>query len=263
MNIHHPIRQTSLRRLLFLPAFLLAVGSTALAQTFAETQLKHERVKTTFSEKDSILRKLCKEKDLPYPPSAIFLRVFKKDTLIELWSFSPKLKKYALLKYYSICSSSGVLGPKRQEGDLQVPEGFYYITTFNPNSSFYLSLGIDYPNASDRILGTKAKLGNAIMIHGNCVTIGCIPITNDCIKEVYWLAVLARSNGQKEIPVHILPMRLDNDGMQYLTTTFPKDTSKINFWKGLQRGYRFFDSTHTLPQIRVGKKGEYRLTSSK
>lgn len=103
---------------------------------------------------------------------------------------------FRLIKDYQICSLSGELGPKRQQGDLQVPEGFYWIDRFNPASNFYLSLGINYPNQFDRILGKSGELGGDIFIHGGCVTIGCIPITDDKIKELYLIAVEAKSNGQ-------------------------------------------------------------------
>jgi len=85
---------------------------------------------------------------------------------------------YTLVKNYPICATSGLLSPKRRFGDEQVPEGF------NPQSNFQLSLHVSYPNAADRISGSKQNLGD-IFLDGNCVTIGCIPITDDEIKEVY------------------------------------------------------------------------------
>jgi murein L,D-transpeptidase YafK len=57
---------------------------------------------------------------------------------------------------------------------------------FNPQSNFYLSLHVSYPNAADRVLGSKQNLGGDIFLHGNCVTTGCILITDGGIKEVYW-----------------------------------------------------------------------------
>lgn len=112
---------------------------------------------------------------------------------------------------YPFCASSGILGPKRKEGDRQIPEGIYYINHFNPVSNFHLSLGINYPNPSDKILSDPAQPGESFYIHGNCVTIGCIPISDDKIKELYILAVEAYNNGQVKIPVHIFPDRLPNE----------------------------------------------------
>lgn len=83
---------------------------------------------------------------------------------------------------------------------MQVPECFYNIEIFNPASSYYLSLGINYPNLSDKIKGEKSKLGGDIFIHGSTVTIGCILITDDKIKEVYIYSIYAKENGQNKIP---------------------------------------------------------------
>ena len=116
-----------------------------------------------------------------------------------------------------------IWGPKRREGDLQIPEGFYYIDRFNPKSNFYLSLGINYPNQSDRVLGKRGNLGGDIHSYTAAgVTIGCVPITDEYIKEVYWLAVQAKSNGHAKIPVHIFPTELDDQTMGRLKTHFSK-----------------------------------------
>jgi hypothetical protein len=64
-------------------------------------------------------------------------------------------RPYSLVKTYPICATSGRVGPKRRFGDEQVPEGFYELDWFNPQSNFYLSLHVSYPNKSDRILGSR------------------------------------------------------------------------------------------------------------
>lgn len=84
---------------------------------------------------------------------------------------------YKKLITYKICAKSGHLGPKRRQGDRQVPEGFYHINHFNPNSNYHLSLMINYPNASDKIKSQAPNPGGNICIHGSCVTIGCLPMT--------------------------------------------------------------------------------------
>ena len=102
---------------------------------------------------------------------------------MEVWIKEASKDYYVLLNTYDFCTTSGTLGPKRKEGDLQIPEGIYTINHFNPQSNFYLSLGINYPNASDKILSDPVHPGGDIYLHGNCVTIGCIPLTDDKIKE--------------------------------------------------------------------------------
>ena len=94
----------------------------------------------------------------------IYLRAFKDEKKIELWAKNFTDSKYKLIKVYKICRTSGDLGPKREQGDRQIPEGFYHINRFNPYSNFLLSLGLNYPNKSDRILGEKGNLGNDIFI---------------------------------------------------------------------------------------------------
>jgi len=167
--------------------------------------MKAPKVAVAYKEKwPEIKRKLC-NMHIDTAAFRIFIRGFKSEKKLELWVSSKTNPVYQLYDVYPICASSGQPGPKRREGDGQVPEGFYSISVFNPYSNYYISLGINYPNQSDRILGDKNALGGAIMIHGNCVTIGCIPLTDDKIKEVYVLAVEAKNSGQLEIPVHLFP----------------------------------------------------------
>lgn len=229
-------------------------------QNFASKQRRSPRVQTAFEEKDGPLRSLFADQRMPYPPQKLFIRVFKKEKVLEVWAFSTSDAIFKLVKYYPICRTSGNLGPKRHEGDLQIPEGFYYIDRFNPKSNFYLSLGINYPNRSDRILGKKGELGGDIFIHGGCVTVGCVPITDEYIKEVYWLAVQAKSNGHSKIPVHIFPTELDDRAMERLKTTFPNDDALINFWKNLKIGYNWFEKSRKLPKISVNRQGVYQFS---
>ena len=78
--------------------------------------------------------------------SPILIRIFKEESELEVWK-QQRDGRYALLKTYEICKWSGELGPKIKEGDRQAPEGFYTITPaqMNPNSSYYLSFNIGYP----------------------------------------------------------------------------------------------------------------------
>jgi murein L,D-transpeptidase YafK len=124
-------------------------------------------------------------------------------------------------------------------------------------SNFYLSLGINYPNASDRILSDSKTPGSSIYIHGNCVTIGCIPLTDDKIKELYLLAVEARNNGQEKIPVHIFPTRLSVTELNELKATFPINT--IAFWDNLRLVYDDFEKSKALRPVSVSQSGEYTL----
>ena len=146
------------------------------------------------------------------------------------------------------------MGPKRKEGDRQIPEGIYFIDRFNPHSKFHLSLGINYPNKADRVHADPNAPGSDIFIHGGCETIGCIPITNSKIEELYALANRARQLSQSKIPVHIFPARFSNEFYYEQVGTEHKP-----FWQSLYPIYKSFERTHQLPIITINDMGEYEL----
>jgi murein L,D-transpeptidase YafK len=225
---------------------------------FKSEQLKNTRVRNAYESKEKEIHDLLKKNDILMESMEIYIRAFKKERIIELWVRNKK-SKFILLKNYPFCSSSGNLGPKRKAGDNQIPEGFYFINRFNPNSNFYLSLRINYPNNSDRIVSKNKNTGGDIFIHGNCVTIGCIPITDDKIKELYIYAIEAKNNGQENIPVHIFPAKLNDEGIKILTDQYKSEKDLISFWENLKLGYDFFEKSKTLPVISVMIDGKYKV----
>ena len=229
-------------------------------KTFRDLQWKFPRVRTAAAEKDALLRERFQAKGFPYPPHAILLRAFKREASLELQATAASDQPYVLVHEYRICTSSGVLGPKRRFGDQQVPEGFYELDWFNPQSNFFLSLHINYPNASDRILGYRQNLGGDIFLHGNCASIGCIPITDDGIKEVYWLAVLAHSQGQAHLPIQIFPARLTDAGLRSLAAAHRNQLELVSFWSNLKEGYDFFENGHVPPHVTTRSDGSYAFS---
>lgn len=230
--------------------------------SFRETQLKAPRVKVAYEEKESVVKGYFKEKGLPYSGFEIFIRAFKKEKSLEVWVKEKAAEEFGLLHTYPFCASSGVLGPKRKEGDLQIPEGVYTIDRFNPKSDYHLALRVSYPNASDRVFADPLQPGGEIYIHGNCVTVGCIPLTDDKIKELYILCVEAKNNGQQEIPVHIFPDRLDL-GVPEKLAGETKATGKVKaFWQNLQSVYLDFKTTRRLRKISITGSGEYVLAGT-
>lgn len=227
--------------------------------SFKQTQLTHTRVREAYAEKESIVKNLFAVKNIPYSNFDLFLRAFKQEKVLEIWVKEKSKEEFTLLHTYNFCATSGVLGPKRKEGDLQIPEGVYHINHFNPQSNFHLSLGISYPNASDKILSDKQHPGSAIYIHGNCVTVGCIPITDDKIKELYIIAIEAKNGGQERIPIHIFPTRLETENItKLLSETSPSEKVK-QFWINLQPVYTDFESSKKLRLIQVNQRGEYHF----
>jgi len=185
----------------------------------------------------------------------IHIRAYKQEQAFELWAKARIAPTWTLLKTYPICQSSGTLGPKRREGDFQVPEGVYHIDRFNPNSSYHLSLGLNYPNKSDLVRGDLEAPGSNIFIHGACVTIGCIPLTDPLIEEVYELAEMAKAGGQSRIPVHIFPARMDGEDFQRQLAS----SQHADFWNELLPIYAYFEAHRRLVGVRTLPDGRYVL----
>ena len=248
---------------LLLPFFLLLTVYTFSQGTnvsFVEMQRSYPRPGVAMQNKIDTLQKQFALKGLQWPAKNIYIRSFKYDSQLEVWVSNNRKEPYKLFKTYHICALAGSLGPKRMQGDYQVPEGFYYISEFNPNSNYYLSLGINYPNISDKILGDPANPGGEIYIHGSCVTVGCIPVTDQQIDEIYILAAHAKSAGQDYIPVHIFPVKYDNKkSAAYLATLTKTDEKLKAFAAHLEAVYDHFEVTHRLPVIMTDSRGEYQF----
>lgn len=228
---------------------------------FKKAQKKYPRVRVAYAEMEQVVKNILKEKTLDIDKLQLYLRAFKTEKKLELWGRNSNNDKFKLIRTYDFCTTSGVIGPKRKQGDFQIPEGFYHINIFNPHSVFYLSLGINYPNKSDRILGKKGSLGGDIFIHGDCVSIGCIPITTPKIKELYLMCVEAKNNGQEKIPVTIFPAKLTERNYKILTERFSDDTDKLNLWKALKDGYQYFEKENKLPNVNFLSNGKYKVSN--
>jgi murein L,D-transpeptidase YafK len=161
---------------------------------------------------------------------------------------------YRLVHRYPICRYSGQLGPKTRQGDGQAPEGFYTvgIGQLNPASSYHLSFNLGYPNAYERAHGYT---GDYLMVHGNCVSIGCYAMGDAAIEEIYTLVAAALQGGQARVAVHAFPFKLDavNEAARLASP-------HADFWAQLAAGYRAFEATRLPPTIRVREK-RYEVVS--
>lgn len=226
--------------------------------SFIQDQKSYARVNEAFLEKHIAIKTQLALKGIDTNKFDLYIRAFKTEQIMEIWARNDANSAYINIFNYPICSTVGQLGPKRKQGDLQIPEGFYALSEFNPVSEHHLSLKLDYPNKADSILGEKGNLGGQIYIHGGCQTIGCLPITNDRMKELYVLAVMARSGGQDYIPIHVFPIRLNFPNYKMLTET-TQDKVNYRFWGSLRTCYLFFEERGDLPLISVNEKGEYEF----
>jgi murein L,D-transpeptidase YafK len=256
---------------LFLVTFFLVIGCSIQAQpssrggnsaSFIDYQRTFPRPTEAFDRKVDTLRKQFAEKKLTWPAKYIYIRSFKYDSQLEVWVKNELNAPFQLFKTYKVCALAGTLGPKRMEGDYQVPEGFYYISEFNPRSNYYLSLGINYPNVSDRMLSDSLRPGSEIYIHGSCVTVGCIPITDQQIDELYTLAAYAKDQGQDFIPVHIFPVRFSREkSVKYLESLTKDDPELKKFANRLEDAYDYFEKYKQLPVVMIDEKGEYIINN--
>ncbi|MGE5106086.1 MAG: L,D-transpeptidase family protein [Sphingobacteriales bacterium] len=235
----------------FLTINVKAQGSSVNLQVFgAKTETIREKLEDT-------LQKQFSEKGLKWPAKYLFIRSFKYDKQLEVWVKNDWNEPFKLFKNYKICLTSGTIGPKRKEGDKQVPEGFYYINEFNPNSNYHLALGLNYPNPSDRVQADLSRPGGDIYIHGSCVSIGCIPLTDDMIEEVYVMAAASKSQGEDFIPVHVYPVNFRvKKSFDYLKkyATLPAYSYMV---EQLKNAFYYFVNNHQLPIVMVNSKGDY------
>lgn len=140
---------------------------------------------------------------VPYPPKEIALLVFKRERRLAVWARGDGEWKF--VRNYPVLAASGRAGPKLREGDQQVPEGVYRIEHLNPNSSYHLSMKVNYPNAFDRQMAKndgRTRLGGDIFFHGKAVSIGCVAIGDAAIEEVF---TLVAQTGASKVRVIIAP----------------------------------------------------------
>jgi murein L,D-transpeptidase YafK len=176
--------------------------------------------------------------------SPILVRIFKEESELEVWK-EDQSGRMALLKTYPICRWSGDLGPKIRTGDRQAPEGFYTITPslMNPNSSYYLSINLGFPNTYDRANG---RTGSFLMIHGDCSSAGCYAMTDEQVAEIYALARESFFGGQTSFQIQAFPFRMTPQNMAR-----HRNSPHMPFWRMLKLGYDHFEVTRQEPKVDV------------
>ena len=177
----------------------------------------------------------------------VFVRIFKKEGELENW-LERRNGQFSLFKAYKVCNFSGELGPKQKEGDDQSPEGFYFVTlaSLNSWSRYHLSFNLGYPNRYDRL---HARTGSALMVHCDCVSIGCYPMGETEIEEIYTIVEAALRGGQPFFRVHAFPFRMTEAKMSNHAVSVWKD-----FWLNLKQGYDHFETLRCPPNVSVDLK---------
>lgn len=252
-----------MKQTLLLNAIVACVAFFFSIQLFAQNAVTdpvkvYTKTAVISNKLEDSLKKQFKDKKLNWPPQNIFIRSFKHDRSLEVWVKNKNIDSFTLFKTYKVCMESGSIGPKRAEGDNQVPEGFYYINEFNPRSTYHLALGLNYPNASDKVLSNAKKPGGDIYIHGNCVSVGCIAIQDMPIEEVYTLASIAKTNGQDFVPVHIYPVNYGiKKSIDFLSTSIKGKQAVNKSILNIKAVYDYFEKKKKLPIILINNKGDY------
>jgi murein L,D-transpeptidase YafK len=230
--------------------------------TFRDKQLNSTRIREAYADKEKVVVKILKERAISRDSLRIYLRAFKTEKKIEVWARNIRDTAFVLVRELAICDMSGDVGPKRRSRDLQVPEGFYHIDGLNPYSKYYLSMKINYPNASDSLRGVRRHLGSQIFIHGACISSGCLAITNDRIKELFVYCIEAYNSGQEEIGITIFPGRLSDDGYARLRTRYGKYKDEMSLWADLKKSWDLFEQYKVPPTVKFLPDGTHEVLGS-
>ena len=224
----------------------LTVAACALIAGCDDSYLDQSSARSQQPISSATLAEMDKLDTTPSAPTII--RTYKKEAELEIWKMKSS-GEYALLKTYPMCRWSGQLGPKKREGDMQVPEGFYTIAPgqMNPTSHYYLSFNVGYPNAYDRAYG---RTGGNVMVHGVCSSAGCFSMTDEQVADIYAIARESFAGGQREIQLQSYPFHMTAENM----AKFRLDPN-IDFWKDLKNGSDHFEVTKAEPPVLVcGKR---------
>lgn len=190
---------------IFLVFFLFRNKIIGLFFSSKEKQTIESIVEKYGSKVEISLKNAFKKTQIDSNDFEMAILAFKKEQILEVVVRKNENESWKLLKMYPFTAFSGKIGPKLKNGDKQIPEGIYQMEYLNPNSKYHLSIKVSYPNAFDK---EKAKqdgrtdLGGDIMIHGKSVTIGCIPVGDENIEEIF---ILATKTKNKHFPIIIAP----------------------------------------------------------
>ena len=194
------------------------------------------------SDNENYLPHLLKNSSLIYDDLDILFIAYKSELEFQFWAKSRnKDSSYKFISSYPITDSTvSIVGPKSKYGDSRTPEGIYSVI-FYPSfrwSDFYLAFRITYPNNLDlarrKYWNIGAKAGGDINLHGCCISIGCIPVGNPVVEEIFFVT---RENQiqNSNISIMIFPYKFDNkDTKKSHYEKYDNNLKLIEFWKSLE-----------------------------
>ncbi len=182
----------------------------------------------------------------------VYLRLTKDPAVLTAYVANEE-GVYEPFRSWPVCAYSGKLGPKLAEGDMQAPEGFYSVAPgqMNAASDYHLAFNLGYPNAYDR---AHDRTGSYLMVHGDCVSIGCYAMTDEAIEEIWTLMQAAMGEGQKSVPVHIYPFPMTAANLQRHA-----GDPNAAFWRSLAPAWEAFEKTGHVPVVQVSG-GKYEIS---
>jgi len=222
---------------------------------FKSEQLKNINAAKAYQQKEAKMKKLLAEKNIDYQTLEVYIRVIKQEELVELWAKDRTInQEFQFIKSYKLCLTNNHDGLRGI--DLLIPESFYTVVEFLPYDPYYARLLTDFPTACEKLRG---RTGGGIALHGGCFSTYCSPLTDEDIKEVYIMAVEARSKGQWNVPIHNFPARLNDSIFNTLKANpkYNKDEKLIALWKNLKPMYDYFELKRKLLKYTHNDKGEY------
>lgn len=238
-NSGRPERRYGIKSLLYrTAAFALVAGLLSSCMSMDAGDLVREPPKLTSKVIGEMSGKGMR------PESPVLVRIFKQESELEVWKVD-RSGTYALFKTYPMCRWSGKLGPKKQSGDRQAPEGFYHVSAgmLNPNSQYFLSFNLGYPN---RLEAAQGFTGEALMVHGACSSSGCYAVTDQQVGEIYAIVQKSLASGQRSFQVQAYPFRMTAKNM-----ALHRNDGNMPFWHTLKEGYDSFELSRKQPKVSV------------
>lgn len=219
---------------------MAGIGALALVLSACVSSVLEVDSKATQPIPTALMAEMSRKSMSPSAP--ILIRIFKQESELEIWK-RDRSGQFALLKVYPMCRWSGKLGPKKQDGDRQAPEGFYHVNAgmLNPNSQYYLSFNFGYPNRLEAALGYT---GDALMVHGACSSSGCYALTDEGVAEIYAIAREALQGGQIAFQVQAFPFRMTPQNLAK-----NRNDPNFAFWTDLKRGNDVFEVSRQQPKV--------------
>ena len=180
----------------------------------------------------------------------MLLRVFKQEREVEVWVQPEDQQTFVLFRIFPICFYSGKLGPKVKEGDMQSPEGFYFVgpAQMRAKSQYHRAIDFAFPNDYDAAQGYT---GTELLIHGNCVSSGCYAMTDPFVEQLYELGSATAATAAQGFWIHAFPFYMTAEAL-----AGQQDSPWHGFWAQLKAGYDAFESRRVPPHISV-ESGRY------